>query len=100
MAIVTLIAFLAVLGYFLTNSLLFATCDVCQSSFIDAGSIEEQYVQELLHRKFEVEVQDVYYCFSAKKMIHFGSRVAQNQYWCNSSTKILFQWSTYQKRPL
>ncbi|KAG2178944.1 hypothetical protein INT43_001791, partial [Umbelopsis isabellina] len=55
MAFVTLIAFLAVLGYFLKNSLLFATCDICQSSFADAGSIEEQYVQELLNRKFEVE---------------------------------------------
>jgi hypothetical protein len=57
MAVVTLLAFLSVLGYFLNNALTFAICDVCQSNFIDAGKIEEHYVQELLGRKFEVEVQ-------------------------------------------
>jgi mannitol/fructose-specific phosphotransferase system IIA component len=53
----TLVAFMSVVTYFFRNAIWFSACTVCLAKFLDAGSVEETYVKELLKRKAVVEVR-------------------------------------------
>ncbi|KAH8555637.1 retinol binding protein receptor-domain-containing protein, partial [Umbelopsis sp. PMI_123] len=52
MAVVTLAGFLSTVIYFLRNAIRFEECELCQTQFLDPGNTEENYVRELLKKKF------------------------------------------------